>query len=56
MVKSVWLSLLKANPHGNPVADGMQERSGHKVSLLDFIAGNILIVAQECKVYCKRGV
>lgn len=50
--ESVWLSLLKANPHGNSVAAGMQERSGHKVSLLEFIAGNMLIAVQEC----KRGV
>jgi len=26
-----------------------------KLSLLDFIAGNKLIIAQECKVPCKRG-
>jgi hypothetical protein len=26
------------------------------LSLLDFIAGNILIVVQECKVHCKREI
>jgi hypothetical protein len=54
--KSLCSSFLEANPPGNSVADGLQQGSSHKAVFYRFIAGSMLIIVQECKVHCKRGV